>query len=365
MRGRITFVVGTRPEFVKTAPVIEALIAKGIEPVVITTGQHSTLLEGGPQITATHALELPSDGNVDGWLQKAGVKLGLLLNELQPSLVVVQGDTASAVCGALTAKIRKTPIAHIEAGIRSGLLDEPYPEEGFRRKITRWASYHFAPTALAAANLIGEGVPEERITITGNPVVSALAKYTDAVPVANPKPVIVFSMHRREWLAQGEVWITRCVRALAGITAKNPHLTVVWPIHPNVEKHHAVRSKALPKNLCVVDPMAYKQLMSLVAESLGVATDSGGLQEEAATLGVPCAVLRNVSDRAESISLGLAKLFEPSPEGIQLGISALAAQILPRSPSNIYGTADSAERIAIELARIALKEPSFGVVSGE
>lgn len=355
---RFAFVVGTRPEQIKVAPVIAALRARGVEPDVICTGQHTTLLDDMPEIQPTHWLGIPSAGDYHAWIPKAGVKLGLLLTDLKPDWVVVQGDTMSAVVGALSAKLHGAKIAHIEAGVRSGMLDEPHPEEHFRRRITKWSHFHLAATPYAVRNLIGEGIRRDDIVLTGNPVVSALAQYGQVAPQAPSEtpPTLLFTMHRREWLAKGEIYLGRCMRALCEAAEKHPKHRIHWPMHPHVRAVLGLPSS--PRNLRITEPLGYRAMCQALASSVGIATDSGGLQEEAATLGVPCAVLRTVTDRPESVAAGIAQLFLPDPKGITRAIRTLAAREIPRLALSLYGKTDAAQTIAEALLNVAGRESS-------
>jgi UDP-N-acetylglucosamine 2-epimerase len=266
-------------------------------------------------------------------------------------MVVVQGDTMSALVGAQAAAEIGIPVVHIEAGIRSGDLSDPWPEERFRREITQLATYHFAPTLCAYDNLVADGVYADNIFLTGNPIVSAIQRYTCEVPVKVPDMVILFTMHRREWILGG---IKGVLEGFMESALRYPEIEIVWPVHPGVSKQIPdawVRS--LPANVRLISPMAYRPAIRLLARSLGVATDSGGLQEESAILGVPCAVVRHVTDRPESIEAGVARLFSPDSEGIQAALVALRERTILRQPTDLYGTVGSANKIAVLLGNLS------------
>jgi UDP-N-acetylglucosamine 2-epimerase (non-hydrolysing) len=256
----------------------------------------------------------------------------------------------SAVTGARAAQELGIPVAHVEAGLRSGDLQDPFPEEQFRREITQLASWHFAPTLCAYDNLISEGIPADTIFLTGNPVISAIERYTHEIPVKVPDMVVLFTMHRREWLLGG---IRGVLEGLHESAERYPELEIVWPMHPGVANVLPEDwYEEIPPNLKIVQPLPYREAIRLLAKSLGVATDSGGLVEEASYLGVPCAVLRRVTDRPESLDAGVARLFPPTYEGIKAAFVALRDRTILRQPTTLYGTHLAAEKIAATLGTL-------------
>lgn len=366
----LAFVYGTRPEAIKIGPVVRALRDRGVRPLLIATGQHWDLLDGTPadsDLADSISLGLRATSDLEGWMEGAVPCIAAVLRAEQASGVVVQGDTASVLAGARAAHGMGLPIAHIEAGVRSGSLKEPYPEEAIRRWVTQLVEettgLHCAPTTIAKGHLVKERVPAARILVTGNPIVSAMALYAGAEPVAEPDPRVLVTMHRREWLARGERHVRQTIQAIGPIAEAHPAVSFVWPMHPVVRSVVDPGAIPLPPNVLVGDPVPYPRSVRLVAGSIGVATDSGGLQEEACTLGVPCAVLRNVTDRPESVLWGTATLFPPSPEGMTRGLEALLARRMPRTPSDLYGTVESAARIADALLAWALPAPTAPIVA--
>lgn len=343
----ITVVFGTRPECIKLGPVVASL-----GPVrLLCTNQHTTLLAGTPaetDLAKAIPLGVPAIRDLGDWHRAAVPMIAAALDD--SSLVVVQGDTKSALAGAEAAQTRNIPIAHIEAGVRSGNLEHPWPEEGFRRRITELARWHFAPTQTCVDNLFTEGIPEDRIFLTGNPIVSAIARYADVRPVPVPDLTLVFTMHRREWLRSG---ILGVLTGLVDGALRYPELTIRWPLHPSVAPRLPLSwIRSLPPNVVLDEPLPYHRMLYLVAQSLGVITDSGGLVEECATLGTPCAVTRYVTDRPEAIDAGVARLFEPTADGIVAAFETLRERRILRYASNLYGTPVTAQRIAQTLTSI-------------
>ena len=350
---QILLAYGTRPEAVKLGPVAAELKAANVPFGVLATGQHTELLAGTPaesDLAGGHALALPSRGYVLAWMHAATGAIEAWLKkhpEFDP--VVVQGDTMSAVAVAQAAVAAQRAVAHVEAGVRSHAL-EPWPEEANRRQITRLARWHYAPTAQAYANLVQENVPESTIVLTGNPGVSAIARYSNAVP-RSPLAHVLVTLHRREWLL-GALAVD-CVASLCSCVAAEPRVEWFWPMHPHVWPQVKEALCDHPKNLIICDPLPYNKCVHLLASALGVLTDSGGIQEEAATLGVPCAVLRTVLDRPESVQAGVARRFEPDALGVRDAVRALLGGTIERRAIDDYGAPDAAARIARHLAQVA------------
>lgn len=374
-RGRLVLVWGTRPEALKLGPVAGELKRLGAPLTLLSTGQHTTLLDGLPPLCRTDlsggaSLNLPSHGDWVSWVREAQAPLTAFLDAQRPvSAVVVQGDTMSAYATAIAATSLGLPIAHVEAGLRSHDLNNPCPEEYFRTEITKVADWHYAPTSLSVSNLLNEGVSEGHIHRTGNTGVSALARYsTDGlIHVEKPNETILVTLHRREWLAKGATYVRTCIETLFETARNNPQIVFRWPVHPVLEAlvgplaeqyliHGSVEggwpAPIVPPNVYFEKPYDYADTIDELRCSLGCLTDSGGLQEEASALGIPTAVLRTVSDRPESIHAGIAKLFDPSPSGIRAAVHALVSGQIPRIPSSCYGSPDAASQIARHLASL-------------
>ncbi|MDG4717403.1 MULTISPECIES: non-hydrolyzing UDP-N-acetylglucosamine 2-epimerase [Thalassospira] len=320
----IAIVAGTRPEFIKLAPVIRSLRAKLGEARVrvYSTGQHRSLMD-----QAIHSLHLKVDVDFDlmthaqpaAEIQRRVISaLDREFQARKPDLVVVQGDTISAFGGAMAGFLNHIPVAHVEAGLRSHNINNPWPEEGLRQMIARIASIHLAPTPIAKENLLQEGIAENCIHIVGNPGIdslvatqeenSGLQRFGDGEHFhPGSKPFVLVTMHRREAL-QGA--LDAFCENLEGTVKNHPEIDFVWPVHPNpkvretVERHF---DSALP-NLHFVEPLPYDEMMTLLPKARVVISDSGGMQEEAPYCGVPIIVMRDVTERPEIIDLGLGKL---------------------------------------------------------
>lgn len=348
MSERMIFVYGTRPEAIKIGPVVAALKARGTAPEVLCTGQHTDLLRGTPAETDLAdgvSLGLASGGDVQQWV--AAAKEVLAAQVGGADLLVVQGDTMSAYAGACAAAAAQVPIVHIEAGVRSGCLTEPWPEERFRIDIDQMASLRLAPTTQALANLQSEGLDG---IVTGNTVVSALARYGPPrnLPLEAAQPYALLTLHRRELLQSERLnWL---LTNLAMTAEYRPNWLFLWPLHPHTAR--TMTPRAFPRNVYIIKPMEYAAFQLLLHNAALVLTDSGGLMEEACTLGVPCAILRNVNDRPEAVAVRNAKLYGTVPSAIGEAVRDVE-QGWSAHPSNIYGEADAAERVAHELLAYA------------
>jgi UDP-N-acetylglucosamine 2-epimerase (non-hydrolysing) len=297
------FVAGTRPEAVKLAPIILDLAARGARPLLVATGQHRDLFGAalaGFGLMADHDLAVmaPRPEAVVGALLPA---LAELIRRLAPARVVVQGDTSSTLAGALAARYAGVPVAHVEAGLRSGGL-HPHPEEMHRRLVAQMADLHFAPTPVAAAALAAEGV-HDGVSITGNSGIDALM-LMQARLVADPalaraasapfagipqhRPWVLATIHRRE--NQGRA-LARILSALAELASD---AEVILPVHPSPAVAGPVRARLAGRpHVHLLPPLPYASFVALMLQSALVLTDSGGVQEEAPAIGLPCLVLRD------------------------------------------------------------------------
>lgn len=333
-------VLGTRPEALKMAPVLSALARLGVPSVLCTTGQHPELLAstlGELGLIAAHALPGFRGGDLASLTAHVLTGLSPVLDAVAPSWVVVHGDTTSTLAAALAASYRQIPVAHVEAGLRTGDLSAPFPEEGNRRTVDALASLHLAPTEEARANLVAEGVAPGRIHVTGNPVVDALQRRLPAVraraagalqrilsePPGGSGALVLVTLHRRESRASATEQVCRAVAALA----ERGH-TVLWPIHPAPRVAGPVRSALQHvRGVHLLDPLSHTSFLELLDAADLVLTDSGGVQEEAALLGRPTLVLRGHTERPEVLQTGVVALLDPAASSWERLVEAAHAWI--------------------------------------
>jgi UDP-N-acetylglucosamine 2-epimerase (non-hydrolysing) len=317
---KVMVVSGTRPEAIKLAPVVQALeTSKNFETIVVATGQHRSMLD---QVNNLFGIEprydldvLKDRPNLAGITAAVVEGLGPILESERPDLLMVQGDTTTVFAAALAAFYAMVPVAHVEAGLRTGDRYNPFPEEINRRLTTSLTSLHLAPTPTSRANLLAENVDPETIHVTGNTVIDALLDVTGrGLPATDPAvaavtadtQVVLITSHRREnW---GEP-MRNIARAIARLAAAFPACTFVLPAHLNP----TVREALLPPlaglaNVIVTDPVDYADMAYLLNASTLVITDSGGVQEEAPSLGKPVLVLRETTERPEAVGAGTVRL---------------------------------------------------------
>jgi UDP-N-acetylglucosamine 2-epimerase (non-hydrolysing) len=317
-------VLGTRPEAVKLAPVLRALQAdRELDVTVVVTAQHRAMLD---QMLDLFGIAPDVDLDVIQSRQplsqltaRSLAKLDAVVEEMGPDAVLVQGDTTSTLVGALCAFYHRIPVVHLEAGLRTGNRLSPFPEEVNRRLVTRLTDLHLAATAPAKLRLMSEGVLEEDIAVTGNTVVDALLWALEQPsprlppPLADlegsgnaESPTILVTAHRRESWGADLVCVGQAVRDIA---SARPDVVVVLPLHLNP----VVRAAILPQvagidNIRVVDPLGYLEFVHILRRAQLVLTDSGGVQEEAPTVGTPVLVMRNSTERLEAVLAGSARL---------------------------------------------------------
>ena len=365
-RHKLLIIFGTRPEAIKLFPVIAALRGDArFAPVVCVSGQHREMLDQVLRIASLqpdYDLGLMQPGqNLDELTAALVTGLGRVMDRERPARVLVHGDTATALAGALAAYYRRIPVDHVEAGLRSGDNRHPWPEEGNRKMIAAIASLHFAPTEAARAALLAENVAAQRIHLTGNTVIDALHWVTARI-AAKPalvaglseltarfsgKRIVAVTSHRRENLGCGLQRVARAIRHIAvrGDTA------IIFPLHPNP----AVRSVMLAEldgldNVALIEPLDYPHFVHLLRLADLVLTDSGGVQEEAPALGKPVLVLRETTERSEGIAAGTARLVGTDPDRIVAEVTRLlddaAAYRTMAQARNPYGDGQASRRIA-------------------
>lgn len=322
-RARVLAVCGTRPEAIKLVALVRALRAHGAPGCALAnSGQHAAMVAR----TLDH-LDCPADltlpqvaaPSLSAAVRALRAQLLAAVRAHEAELVLVQGDTSSAYAGALAAVDAGVPLAHLEAGLRSGHPYRPFPEELFRRRIARLASLHLAPTAAAARNLLDEGHAPSRVRRVGNTVIDLLRETVEGPAMAldflPPTPrLVTLTLHRRENYGHG---LDLVCAAVLQLLAAQPDLGVVCPVHPNPAVGARIRRwlSGHPR-IVLTAPLDYRPFIALLARSALAITDSGGIQEEAPYLGTPVLVVRENTERPEAVALGAATLVPLKPERI-------------------------------------------------
>lgn len=364
---RLLFVLGTRPEAIKLFPLIHACRAQpGLEARVCVTAQHRSLLDqilALADIVPDHDLDIMRDGqSLDALTARLLTGIGQVIDREAPDWVVVQGDTSTAMAGALAAHYRRVRIAHVEAGLRSRNLDHPWPEEANRRIISALATLHFAPTATARDALCAENISAASVHVTGNTGVDALRLVHEQLLARGAPPedaaallerfagrrLVLATLHRRESLNGAMAGIAR---ALARLT-DDPAIAVVLPVHPNPAVAAMIRPALdMLDSVALVPPLDYPDFVALLSRAALVITDSGGVQEEAPALGVPVLLVRETTERPEGVAAGLCTIAGRDEAVIVREATRLLASGGDRpAPASPYGDGYSAQRIAALLA---------------
>jgi UDP-N-acetylglucosamine 2-epimerase (non-hydrolysing) len=343
------------------APVVHALAADPrFTCIPIATAQHREMLDEVLrlfEVVPEYDLEVMTEGqSLTDVTTRVLERLGIVLADARPDVVLVHGDTTTSTAAALASYYRKIPVGHVEAGLRTDTIYEPFPEEMNRRLTGVIAGHHFAPTPLARQNLLREGKPPETIVVTGNTVIDAFlwvhSRLTpDDVPALQTPRLIFVEAHRRENL--GAPMESIC-RALASIVDRYTDVSIIWPVHPNPAVVEPVRRllDAKPR-VQLVPPMGYRKLVGTISRATIVATDSGGLQEEAPCLGKPVLVLRRVTERPEGVTAGTLELVGTDQTRVTSALEKLlddeAAYQRMAHAANPYGDGKAAARIAVAL----------------
>jgi UDP-N-acetylglucosamine 2-epimerase (non-hydrolysing) len=365
---KISVIFGTRPEAIKLAPVILALKR---DPAfccdICVTGQHREMLDQVLEVfdimPNTDLKLMVPDQTLAGLTGRLVEALDEYLKEAKPNLVMVQGDTTTVFCAALAAFYHHIPVAHVEAGLRTGDLEAPWPEEANRLLTSRLTALHFAPTEGARQNLLREGVGDSLIHVTGNTVIDtlflALEKLRSSQPqipglsadvLGNDRPLVLITGHRRENFGGG---FESICQAIAELACMFPNTHFVYPVHlnPNVRNpvEHYLGKGAGLKNIHLIEPLSYIPFVSLLNRATIILTDSGGIQEEAPSLGKPVLVMREATERPEAISAGTVRLVGTDRAKIVAGISTLlldqSAYAAMSRAVNPYGDGHAAPRI--------------------
>ena len=356
---KVMLVFGTRPEAIKMCPVIiELKKRKNVDLYVCITGQHREMLRSVLDIFGVRAdcdLDIMKEGQSLADITKAVLDgISEVLEREKPDVVLVHGDTTTAFAASLACFYRKIPVGHVEAGLRTYDVYSPYPEEFNRRAIDITARWLFAPTRLSAENLLREGLKEDNIYITGNTAIDALEYTVDkdySSPItdaASGKRIILLTAHRRESHGEALRGIFRAVRRIAD---ESDDVMIVYPVHPNP----AVRTAAEEilsghERIMLTEPLDVIAFHNLMAKSFFIMTDSGGIQEEAPSLGKPVLVLRDVTERPEGVSAGTLRIVGTNEKSVYLACKNLlcndAEYEKMSSAENPYGNGKASKRIA-------------------
>jgi UDP-N-acetylglucosamine 2-epimerase (non-hydrolysing) len=368
---KVMLVFGTRPEAIKMAPLVKAFEAdEDFETVVCVTAQHREMLD-----QVLDLFEIKPDYDLD--IMKPGqnlyevtsnILLGLkeVFEEAKPDVVLVHGDTTTTLATSLAAFYQQIPVGHVEAGLRTGNIYSPWPEEGNRQVTGRLATYHFAPTDESKSNLLKENVDIEHVIVTGNTVIDALVSVVSRIEqdqqleerlqnivaqkgyrVDKDRKLVLVTGHRRENFGQG--FLNIC-EALKEVACEYPDVDIVYPVHlnPNVQKPvKEILSDV--DNVFLIDPLDYEPFVYLMSNAYFILTDSGGIQEEAPSLGKPVLVMRDTTERPEAVAAGTVELVGTDKKSIvtacrKLFDDAEAYEAMSRS-HNPYGDGKACERI--------------------
>jgi UDP-N-acetylglucosamine 2-epimerase (non-hydrolysing) len=367
MNKRVLLTFGTRPEAIKMAPLVRHLKdVEGIDCFVCVTGQHRQMLD---QVLELFEIRPHFDLNImkpgqDLYDVTNAIMLGMrdVIKDCRPDIVLVHGDTTTTMATTLAAFYQRIPVGHVEAGLRTGNLLSPWPEEGNRKLTGTLATLHFAPTERARQNLLAENIPDDQIVVTGNTVIDALLQVrrllaTDAVIRANAelhlprlapdRRMLLVTGHRRESFGSG---FERICAALAEIALARPDIDVVYPVHlnPSVQEPVTRLLTGIP-NIYLIQPLDYLPFVLLMDRAHLILTDSGGVQEEAPSLGKPVLVMRDTTERQEAVDAGVVKLVGTEVRAIVDGVMELlndpAAYAAMLRGGNPYGDGRACERI--------------------
>ena len=357
MKKIIACCYGTRPEFIKMAPVVLELEKREtVTPVLICSGQHRELLQGiGENFGVKPDIELDVRKKIGNSSDLSDLAAGLLqgfddtFRRVKPDAVMVQGDAASAAFAALAAFHRQLPIYYIEAGLRTYDLSQPFPEEGYRQMISRIASVMFCPTNIDRDNLIHERISKNRIFVVGNPIVDALAMMLKGPTLPRQGWTLVVTIHRRENWGQP---MRRILSGLKNISRRYSEYEFIVSVHPNpivkIEVENSLKNLA---RFTLISPPTYKQFIFQLSQSFGVITDSGGIQEESPSLGIPCLVVREKTERLAGVENGWSLVAGTDEKRIISGFEWLVNWKRPKG-GNPYGDGKASAKIADIIEKI-------------
>ncbi len=370
---RVMTVLGTRPEAIKLAPVVQQLAQdERIESIVVATAQHRKMLD---QVLSLFNIQprrdldlMREDQSLANLTAAIFTSLDPLLLEYQPDWLLAQGDTTTVMASALAAFYRQVKFGHVEAGLRTGDKRQPFPEEINRRVASVVADLHFAPTEWARSNLLREGIPEHLIKVTGNTIIDALNQIREKpMPaeiekllrekkiLSGERELIMVTAHRRESFGEPIREICGALKDIAGRFSQRVEL--VYPVHlnPNIQQPVHEILDGIP-NISLLPPLEYLPLIHLLMRAKLILTDSGGIQEEATGLGIPCLVLRDMTERPEGVQAGVLKLVGTARQKIIRSASQLLENETEYQrmahAANPYGDGHAAERIVAALLEV-------------
>jgi UDP-N-acetylglucosamine 2-epimerase (non-hydrolysing) len=368
MRKLIVIVIGTRPDAIKLIPLYQSLISVGIKVLLCSTSQHNELLKQVLDIfnvVPDVDFNLMIDNQDVSYVTRSVLKCSIdLYKKYKPSMVVVQGDTTSAFSAALAAFYLKIPISHVEAGLRTGNVYSPFPEEINRVFISKIATYHFAPTSLNVANLLSEKIVRKNIFCVGNTGIDSLHYVQDRIEqgsldvddvlksrvydcLKQNKKIVLLTAHRRESF-DGE--LLKVFRVIKRFVERYNDVFVFYPMHPNPFVVSAVKNSGIENssNIFITNAISYKNLVFLLSKSDWVVTDSGGVQEEVVNMGKMAIVLRDFTEREEGIWEGLTTLVGTNEDLIFKEMERLRLKNLRhKKTNNIFGDGNSSSRITM------------------
>ena len=358
---KILICYGTRPEVIKMASLIHSFRSAGQEVMLCDTGQHEELLDQAKkffELESDYSLQLMTENqSLNRLSSRILSSFENVLDDFNPDLVFVQGDTTTAFTISLACFHRKIDVCHVEAGLRTYDLEAPFPEEMNRQVISKLAKFHFAPTQKAFDNLINDGIQSNRIIITGNTVIDSLFwtlkkldrgytnpfinKWTDYI--SDNKPLIIVTLHRRENLGSGIIEVCNALNKIY----KSTNCQIIWPLHPNPKVYESIKSSQLGINsVNFVEPLDYPSFIWLLSKASLVISDSGGIQEEAPSFGVKVLVTRESTERTEGIENNTSIIVGTNKDKIVKNTLRIIGSAEPKiNTVNPYGNGNAAKKI--------------------
>ena len=371
---KVMTIFGTRPEAIKMAPVVKALAeAPDMDPIVTVTAQHRDMLDQVLRlfdITPDYDLNIMSPGQtLYDVTDRALLGLKSVLEEAKPDVVLVHGDTTTTFAGALASFYQEIPVGHVEAGLRTGNIYSPFPEEMNRKLTGSLATYHFAPTSSSESNLVKENINQDHLYVTGNTVIDALVttvredyvfKEEAINALDSTKRIVLVTTHRRENLGEPMRHVYGAIRQLV---EEFEDIQIVFPVHKNPKVRQVVQEElGTVERVTLIDPLDYEPFANLMAKSYLILTDSGGIQEEAPALGKPVLVLRDTTERPEAVTAGTVRLVGTDKDAVHDAAYELlhdedAYKIMSNSV-NPYGDGQASRRIVEALRHEFLGNPN-------